>query len=94
MLQKTTVHAFIQIFISLYWVYLYAKLWYLYRFSSMIFVFMYPTRELSLFILMGLIGGYLGLLVYLKKREIRSTYLLLFYLFLLGVLIDVVVVSF
>jgi len=54
---------------------------------------MYPNWTLVLFILMGLMGALIGLSVFLKKRKIKNGYFLLIGLFVIGLIIDLILVS-
>ena len=79
--------------LSLFWVWHFGELLYLYHYTDILFLFMYPDWTLILFVLMGLIGFLIGLSVFLKKIKIKNGYFLLVGLFIIGLIIDIVVVS-
>lgn len=83
----------IQIMASLFWTCHFGELLYLYHYTDILFSFMYPNWTLTLFIFMSLIGVWIGLSVFLKKREIKNGYYLLIGLLVIGLIIDLIVVS-
>ncbi|WP_296312077.1 hypothetical protein [Winogradskyella sp. UBA3174] len=93
LLQGSSFNGIIQMLLSLFWVWNYGELLYLYHYTDISFLFMYPNWTLILFILMGLIGALIGLSVFLKKRKIKNGYFLLIGLFILGLIINIVVLS-
>ena len=93
LLNNSTLNGIIQIVASLFWVWHFGELLYLYHYTDVLFFFMYPNWTLVLFILMGLIGALIGLSVFLKKRKIKNGYFLLIGLFVIGLIIDLIVVS-
>ena len=78
--------------LSLFWVWHFGELLYLYHYTDISFLFMYPNWTLILFILMGLIGALIGLSVFLKKRKIKNGYFLILGLLFIGLIIDIIVV--
>ena len=93
LLNNSNLNGIIQIVASLFWVWHYGELLYLYHYKDVLFFFMYPNWTLVLFILMGLIGASIGLSVFLKKWKIKNGYFLLIGLFVIGLIIDLIVVS-
>ena len=93
LLNNSSLNGIIQIIASLFWVWYFGELLYLYHYTDILFYFMYPNWTLILFISMGLIGVWVGLSVFLKKRKIKNGYFLLIGLFVIGLLIDLIVVS-
>lgn len=93
LLNSVSINGIIQIIASLFWVWHFGELLYLYHYTDILFYFMYPNWTLVLFILMGLIGASIGLSVFLKKRKIKNGYFLLIGLFVIGLIIDLIVVS-
>ncbi|WP_420552607.1 hypothetical protein [Tenacibaculum aiptasiae] len=93
LLNSTSINGLIQIITSLFWVWHFGELLYLYHYTDILFFFMYPNWTLVLFILMGLIGALIGLSVLLKKRKIKNGYFLLIGLFVIGLIIDLIIVS-
>lgn len=93
LLNSTSINGIIQVIASLFWVWHFGELLYLYHYTDILFYFMYPNWTLVLFILMGLIGALIGLSVFLKKRKIKNGYFLLIGLFVIGLIIDLIVVS-
>jgi hypothetical protein len=91
--QNSSLNGIIQMLLSLFWVWHFGELLYLYHYTDILFFFMYPNWTLILFILMGLIGALIGLSVFLKKIKIKNGYFLLIGLFVIGLIIDIVVVS-
>ena len=92
-LQSTSFNGIVQMLLSLFWVWHFGELLYLYHYTDILFLFMYPDWTLILFVLMGLIGFLIGLSVFLKKIKIKNGYFLLVGLFIIGLIIDIVVVS-
>ena len=90
--QSTFFNGIIQILLSLFWVWQFGELLYLYHYTDILFFFMYPNWTLILFILMGLIGFLVGLSVLSKKIKIKNGYFLLIGLFVVGLIIDIIVV--
>ena len=93
LLNSTSINGIIQIVASLFWVWHFGELLYLYHYTDIAFLFMYPNWTLILFILMGLIGALIGLSVFLKKRKIKNGYFLLIGLFVIGLIINLIIVS-
>ena len=93
LLNSTSINGIIQIIASLFWVWHFGELLYLYHYTDIAFLFMYPNWTLILFILMGLIGALIGLSVFLKKRKIKNGYFLLIGLFVIGLIINLIIVS-
>ena len=93
LLNSTSINGIIQIVASLFWVWHFGELLYLYHYTDIAFLFMYPNWTLILFILMGLIGALIGLSVFLKKRKIKNGYFLLIGLFIIGLIINLIIVS-
>ncbi|WP_281847567.1 hypothetical protein [Olleya namhaensis] len=93
LLNSTSINGIIQIIASLFWVRHFGELLYLYHYTDIAFLFMYPNWTLILFILMGLIGALIGLSVFLKKRKIKNGYFLLIGLFVIGLIINLIIVS-
>jgi hypothetical protein len=91
--QSVYLNGIIQMLLSLYWVWHFGELLYLYHYTDIIFFLIYPNWTLILFILMGLIGFLVSLLVFLKKRKIKHGYLVLIGLFSIGLIIDIIVTS-
>ena len=87
------INGVIQILLSLYWLWHYGILLYYYNFSNILFAFMYPTWTLILFILMGLLGVYIGTTVFTMKRKYIRGYLQIFGLLIIGIIIDMVVIA-
>ena len=83
----------VQMLLSLYWVWHYGELYYLYHCTNMIFFFMYPDWALFLFMSMGMTGFFIGLSVFLRKTRIKKGYYLLFGLFFAGLIMDHIVVA-
>ena len=93
LLNSASINGIIQIIASLFWVWEFGELLYLYHYTDILFYFMYPNWTLVLFILMGLMGALIGLSVFLKKRKIKKGYFLLIGLFVIGLIIDLILVS-
>tara|TARA_R100000306_G_C4344953_1_gene127179 strand:- start:188 stop:478 length:291 start_codon:yes stop_codon:yes gene_type:complete len=93
LVNSSYLNGIIQIIVSLFWVWHFGELLYLYHYTDIAFLFMYPNWTLILFILMGLIGALIGLSVFLKKRKIKNGYFLLIGLFVIGLIINLIVVS-
>ena len=93
LIQNSKLNGIIQIALSLFWVWHFGRLLYLYHFTDITFFFMYPNWTLILFIIMGLFGSVIGLLVFRKKIKIKTGYLTLIGLFVIGLTIDLIVVS-
>jgi hypothetical protein len=83
----------IQILLSLYWVWHFGRLLYLYLFTDTLFSFMYPVWTLVLFILIAVLGITIGMSVLLGKRKIKTGYLQLTGLFVIGLIVNIIVVS-
>ncbi len=92
-LSNALLNGIIQIIASLYWTWHFGELLYLYHYTDILFYFMYPNWTLLLFIFMSLIGVWIGLSVFLKKRKIKNGYFLLIGLFVIGLIIDLIVIS-
>jgi|TARA_R110000823_G_scaffold315640_1_gene448841 uncharacterized membrane protein len=54
---------------------------------------MYPSWTLILFILMGLLGIFIGVSVCIGKKKIKTGYLQIFGLLILGIIIDLIVLG-
>jgi hypothetical protein len=91
--QSSSVNGIIQMCLSLFWVWHFGELLYLYHYTDILFFYMYPDWTLILFILMGMLGALIGLSVLLKKRKVKNGYYLLIGLFVVGLIIDIIVVS-
>lgn len=83
----------IQILISLCWIWYFGRFMYLYHYTDLLFNFRYPDWILLLFLALGLLGVYVGITVLLKKRKVRTGYLLLVALLVVGLLFDLLVTS-
>ena len=90
---KEAANGLIQIGISLYFAFMFVRLWYLYHYSSILFSFMYPDWVLVLFITMSLSGFGIGCLVISKKLKIKNGYFFLIGLWILGLMIQEIVMS-
>ncbi|WP_408031440.1 hypothetical protein [Tenacibaculum xiamenense] len=93
LLNSKSINGIIQVIASLFWVWNFVELLYLYHYTDILFNFMYPNWTLVLFILMGLIGALIGSSVFLKKKKIKNGYFLLIGLFVIGLIINLIVVS-
>ena len=93
MLNNSYLNGIIQIIASLFWTWHFGELLYLYHYTDILFPFMYPNWTPILFIFMSLIGAWIGLSVFLKKRKIKNGYFLLIGLFFIGFLIKLMMVS-
>ena len=93
LIQNSKLNGIIQIALSLFWVWHFGRLFYLYHFTDITFFFMYTNWTLILFIIMGLFGSIIGLLVFREKIKIKTGYLTLIGLFVIGLTIDLIVVS-
>ena len=87
------VNGIVQVSLSIYWIWHFGRLMYLYNFTDILFFYMYPNWTLILFITMAILGTLIGLAVYLKKRKIKNGYIMLVGLFIIGLIIDIMVVS-
>ncbi len=92
LLKSTSVNGIIQMLISLFSVWHHVDLFYQYRNSSVLFFFIIPDWALILIILTGLTGFWIGLSVYLENRKVKTGYLLLLGLFVLGFAIKTIAV--
>ena len=79
--------------LPLFWIWHYGSLMYLYHYTEVQFVFIYPNWALILFILMGLLVIVIGILVLLAKKKIRTGYFQLFGILIIGILIDLIIVT-
>jgi len=91
--QSSYFNGVIQMLLSLFWIWHFGALLYRYHYTAILFFLMYPNWTLIVFILMGLIGFLVGLLVFLNKRKTKHGYLVLIGLFVIGLVIDIVVTS-
>ena len=93
-MNKTSIiNGIIQILLSLYWIWHYGILLYYYSFTDILFAFMYPTWTLFLFILMGLLGIFIGVSVCVGKKKIKTGYFQIVGLLILGIIIDLIVLG-
>tara|TARA_R110002020_G_scaffold377042_1_gene588105 strand:- start:297 stop:587 length:291 start_codon:yes stop_codon:yes gene_type:complete len=93
LIKNSKLNGIIQIALSLFWVWHFGRLLYLYHFTDIAFFFKYPNWTLILFIIMGLFGSVIGLLIFREKIKIKNGYLRLIGLFVIGLTIDLIVVS-
>ncbi len=90
----STLNGIIQIGFSAFWIWHFGHLWYSYNFHPLISHFyMYPEWSLFVFILMAIIGVGIGFFVVVRKRKIISGYKVVFGLFILGIITNLLVVS-
>jgi len=92
-LNNSILNGIIQILASLFWVWHFGELLYQYHYTDILFCSMYPNWTLILFISMSLIGAWVGLSVFLKNRKIKNGYFIIIGLFVIGLIIDLIVVS-
>ena len=76
----------IQILISSCWIWYFGRLMYLYHYTDLLFNFRYPDWILLLLLALGLPGVYVGITVLLKKRKVRTGYLILVALMVVGLI--------
>jgi hypothetical protein len=55
---------------------------------------MYPNWILLIFVLIGLLGITIGLLVFLEKKKIKTGYFQLFGLIVIGIITDFIIVAY
>ena len=91
--KNSIINGIIQILLSLYWIWHYGILLYYYNYTDILFAFMYPSWTLILFILMGLLGIFIGVSVCIGKKKIKTGYLQIFGLLILGIIIDLIVLG-
>ena len=91
---NSVVNGIIQMSISAFWIWHFGQLLYSYKFHpSILRFFVYPDWTLILFILMGICGFLLGLRVLLNKLKIKKGYFLIISLFIIGLVVDYIVIS-
>lgn len=81
----------VQILLSIIWIYNYATLLYQYHYTDILFAFMYPNWTLIFFILIGLLGILIGSYVILGKKKIKTGYLQILGLLIIGIITDLIV---
>jgi hypothetical protein len=91
--KKSKINGILQIIMSTFWIYHYGILLYQYHFTDILFAFMYPNWTLILFIFMGILGIVIGSSVILGKKKIKTGYLQIFGLLIIGIIIDLIVLS-
>ena len=87
-IQSSWLNGLILISLSLYEVWIYSMLFYMYHFTELLFAFRYPDWTLVLYIILGFLGVLNGLYVFLKKVKVRKGYSVLILLFLVIIVID------
>jgi len=85
------IHGVIQIGLSTYWLLVFVDLWYGYYFTERLYFMMYSIKTHTLLTLLSCIGIYVGFKVVRSKITIKRGYLLLSFLWILGVVIFVLV---
>lgn len=94
LLSSSSLNGIVQMSISIFWIYFFSRLLYLYQKPNLLFFYKLPNWTLILFIGMGLIGGLIGLTVIFKNRKVWNGYLILTSLFIIGLIINYIVVSY
>ena len=90
-LNKNVIHGIIQMLFSVYWLWHYGRLMYLYHFTDIAFFFMYPDWKLILFITLSIFGITVGYIVLIKKMKIKISYYLISGLLFIGFIFDYII---
>ena len=86
-MKKNKIIGLIILLINLLWTFIPLRFLYLYHFSSLLFLIMYPNWILITNLIIGVIGILIGILLLTRKMSIKSAMMIEFPILIVGLLL-------